>query len=93
MSNKVKELKLEIDKDTAKGQYTNMALIAHTKDEFILDFAFAYPGQSPIVNSRVITNPQHALAFLRSLEENISRYESKFGKIKEHSGNITREQN
>ncbi len=93
MSNKVKELKLEIDKDTAKGQYTNMALIAHTKDEFILDFAFAYPGQSPIVNSRVITNPQHALAFLRSLEENISRYESKFGKIKDHSSNITREQN
>lgn len=93
MSNKVKELKLEIDKDTAKGQYTNMALIAHTKDEFVMDFAFAYPGQSPIVNSRIITNPQHALAFLKSLEENISRYEAKFGKIKDHSANFKREQN
>ncbi len=81
MSNDVKELKLEIDKDTAKGQYTNMALIAHTKDEFVIDFAFAYPGQSPLVSSRVITSPRHAMAFLRSLEENIGRYESQFGKI------------
>jgi len=93
MSNKLKELKLEIDKETAKGQYTNMALIAHTKDEFVIDFAFAYPGQSPIVNSRVITSPQHAKAFLRSLEENISRYESKFGKIVEYANVQTREQN
>jgi hypothetical protein len=76
-----KELKLELDKEVARGRYTNMALIAHTKDEFILDFAFAYPGQPPLVNARLISSPQHAKALLRSLEDNIRRYEARFGEI------------
>lgn len=76
-----KELKLELDKDTARGRYANMAVIAHGKDEFIIDFAFAYPGQSPLVNARVVTSPKHAKALLKSLEDNIKRYESRFGEI------------
>ncbi len=76
-----KELKLELDKDTAKGTYANMAVITHTKDEFIIDFALAYPGQAPQVNSRVITSPSHAKAFLRSLEDNIRRFEARFGDL------------
>jgi hypothetical protein len=78
-----KELKLELDKETARGRYANMALIAHTRDEFILDFALAYPGQPPMVNSRIITSPQHAKALLKSLEDNIRRYEARFGVIPE----------
>lgn len=77
----VKEFKLEVDKDTARGRYANVAVIAHTKDEFIMDFALAYPGQGPLVNSRVITSPQHAKAFLRSLEDNVRKYEARFGEI------------
>ena len=80
-----KELKLELDKETARGRYANMALIAHTRDEFIVDFALAYPGQPPMVNARVITSPQHAKALLKSLEDNIRRYESRFGDIAEPS--------
>lgn len=76
-----REIKLELDKEIARGRYTNVALIAHTKDEFIFDFAFAYPGQPPIVNARLISSPQHAKAFLRSLEDNIRRYEARFGEI------------
>jgi len=79
-----KELKLEIDKETAKGSYSNMAVIAHTKDEFIIDFALAYPGQAPQVANRIITSPQHAKAFLKSLEDNIRRFESRFGAIPEN---------
>ena len=39
------ELKLDIniDKDVAQGRYANLALIAHTKNEFILDFALLQP--------------------------------------------------
>jgi hypothetical protein len=76
-----KEFKLELDKDTARGRYANMAVIAHTKDEFIIDFALAYPGQAPMVNSRIITSPQHAKALLKSLEDNLRRYEERFGEI------------
>ena len=82
-----REIKLEVDKDTARGRYANVAIIAHTKDEFIMDFALAYPGQSPVVNARVVTSPQHAKALLRSLADNINRYEARFGTIAETSVN------
>ncbi len=84
-----RELKLEVDKETARGRYANVAVIAHTKDEFIMDFALAYPGQSPVVNSRVIASPQHAKALLRSLADNITRYEARFGTIAEQVPNTT----
>ena len=80
-----RELKLEVDKDTARGRYANVAILAHTKDEFIMDFALAYPGQAPVVNARVVTSPQHAKALLRSLADNINRYEARFGTIAETS--------
>ncbi len=78
-----REIKLEVDKEVARGRYANVAVIAHTKDEFIMDFALAYPGQAPLVGSRVITSPQHAKAFLRSLEDNVRKYEARFGVIGE----------
>ncbi len=77
----MKPLKLEIDQETAKGRYANVALITHTRNEFIFDFALAYPQQAPAVVSRVVTNPEHAKAFLKSLEDNLRRFESRFGPI------------
>ena len=78
-----KEIKLEIDKEIARGRYANLAVIAHTKDEVIVDFALAYPQQPPQVVSRVVLSPQHAKALLRSLEDNLKRFEARFGPISE----------
>lgn len=78
-----KEIKLEIDKEIARGRYANLAVIAHTKDEVIVDFALAYPQQPPQVVSRVVLSPQHAKALLRSLEDNLKRFEARFGTIPE----------
>ena len=75
------KVKLELDKETALGRYANVALVAHTGAEFIFDFALAYPQQPPRVTARVITSPQHAKAFLKSLEDNLRRYEAKHGEI------------
>lgn len=88
-----KEFKFEIDKETARGKYANMAIIAHTKDEFVIDFAFTYPGQPPFVSSRIITSPQHAKALLKSLEDNLKRYEERFGEIAESPKRLSRTQN
>ena len=74
-------VKLELDKDMAMGRYANLALVAHTATEFIFDFALAYPQQPPRVTARVITSPQHAKAFLKSLEDNLRRFEAKHGEI------------
>ena len=73
----------EIRPEIEKGVYSNVAGIAHSKNEFIFDFALIVPGKSVAsVHSRVITNPEHAKQFLIALEENISKYEKIFGEIK-----------
>ncbi len=82
-ANAGRTLKLEIDPATAKGSYTNAALVTHTDDAFFLDFALAYPQQPVRVQARIITSPQHAKALLRTLAENVSRYEKRFGVIPE----------
>jgi hypothetical protein len=79
----VKDVTLQIAPEVARGQYTNLAIITHTRDEFLIDFALAYPQQAPVVTSRVITSPRHAKALLRSLEDNIRRFEARHGVIAE----------
>lgn len=77
------EINLDIDRETAKGRYANMAVISHTQNEFLIDFALLQPQGPALVVARVITSPRHAKAFLRSLAENIRRYEATFGPIAE----------
>lgn len=77
------QLKIEIDADTAKGRFANAAVVTHTDDAFFLDFALAYPRQPVRILSRVITSPQHAKALLRTLADNVARYEKRLGPIPE----------
>jgi hypothetical protein len=34
------EIPLDLDRQTALGHYSNLALISHTPYEFVIDFAF-----------------------------------------------------
>ena len=73
---------LELAPDVAQGNYSNLAIISHSTSEFIIDFATVLPGvEKARVKSRVILTPEHAKRLLRSLQENIVRYESAMGKI------------
>ena len=73
---------LELDDAVAQGHYSNLAIISHSTSEFIIDFATVLPGvQKARVKSRIILTPEHAKRLLRSLQENIVRYESNVGKI------------
>lgn len=77
-------LNIELDEDMAEGTYSNLVMIAHSPEEFILDFIRVVPGvQSARVKSRIIVTPQHAKRLLRALEDNIERYESSHGAISE----------
>jgi hypothetical protein len=76
-------LKLEIDPAVARGVFVNAAIVTHTDDAFFLDLALAYPQQPVRVQTRVITSPHHAKALLRTLAENVARYEKRFGTIPE----------
>ena len=77
-----KELSINIKPDVATGKYSNLAVITHSRTEFIFDFAAVLPGtpQAEVV-SRVIMNPEHAKRLLLALQENVGKYESQFGRI------------
>ena len=83
------QISIQIDAQNATGVYSNLMMISHRKEEFILDFLFVQPqrtqqGQAVAnLRSRVITSPEHMKRILRALEENIGRYEQSFGPIQE----------
>lgn len=75
-------IQLQVDDDIAEGLYTNLVLINHTENEFVLDFAFVPPGaQRAKVRARMISSPQHTKRLLRALQKNLEKYEERFGEI------------
>lgn len=62
--------------------YTNLARIAHSPADIIIDFAHLLPGEKKAtINARVLMSPLSAKLLLRALADNISRYEAAFGEI------------
>jgi|UniRef100_A0A7C3UPD7 hypothetical protein len=80
---KTPPIQIEIGEKESEGVYANFFLIAHSSSEFIIDCARILPGLPKAkVFARIVTTPQHAKLLLSALEENIRKYEEKFGKIK-----------
>ncbi len=78
------QLNIELSEAIADGVYSNLAIITHNPTEFVLDFVQIIPNVPKAkVKSRVILSPQHAKRLLRALTENVGKYESQFGNIKE----------
>lgn len=76
------QLQIQLRPEVADGKYSNLAMIGHGPNEFLIDFIFAAPGmpQAPVV-SRVIMSPENAKQLLHALKDNVSKYEEKFGVI------------
>ncbi len=81
-SDKQGGLHTKINDDVLKGVYSNSMQVAHTKEEFVIDFMNMFPPHG-IVNARVITSPGHLKRIIRALSENLAKYESQFGTIQE----------
>lgn len=77
------QIQIEIDDATSQGIYSNLALMAHNETEFVLDFVYIQP-QAPKakVRARILSNPIHTKRLLHALQDNIRKYEEKFGTIK-----------
>jgi Protein of unknown function (DUF3467) len=81
------QISIQMDTQNATGVYSNLMMISHRKEEFILDFLFVQPQRTPqgqaIANlrARVITTPEHMKRILKAMEENVGRYEQTFGPI------------
>ncbi len=74
----LQRIDIKINDETHRGVYANKLIVAHSRDEFILDFVADLPPGPQIV-ARVITTPGHLRAFLETLRENLSRWERKSG--------------
>ena len=78
------QLQIELTPEVAEGEYSNLVMIAHSPEEFILDFIRVMPGVPKArVKSRVVVTPSHARRLLGALAENIQRYEAQYGDIQE----------
>lgn len=81
------QLSIELTEDIAEGIYTNLAIITHSPSEFVIDFVKVMPGiPKAKVKSRVVLTPQHAKRLLSALADNISKFESVHGTIKQTEG-------
>jgi hypothetical protein len=79
---KPEELGIKITDEILRGVYANNMVVAHTKEEFFVDFINVIPPQG-IVTARVIISPGHMKRIIKALSENLRRYETQFGEIAE----------
>lgn len=75
------QMQVKVSDEVLKGVYANMMQVAHTPEEFILDFMSIFPPAG-IIASRVIVSPGHLKRMAAALQENLKQYEAKFGEIK-----------
>ena len=83
------QLSIELNEEVAEGVYTNLAIISHSNSEFIMDFVNIMPGVPKAkVKSRIVLTPQHAKRLMKALAENVNKFESQHGAIKDVDPNV-----
>ena len=76
------QINIELSEEIAEGTYANLAMIAHSNSEFVIDFIRIMPGTPKAkVKSRIVITPEHAKRLMKALDDNIKKYEENFGKI------------
>ncbi len=82
------QLNIELPEDVAEGIYSNLAIIAHSHTEFVVDFIRMMPNMPKAkVKARVVLTPQHAKRLLRALADNVKKFEGQFGVIEDSEPN------
>ena len=74
------QMQLKVDDAILRGAYANNMQVAHTKEEFVMDFMNMFPPVATL-NARVIVSPGHMKRMLAALNENVKRYEEVHGTI------------
>lgn len=78
------QINIELTDEIAEGVYANLAMIAHSNSEFVVDFIRMMPGLPKAkVKARIVVTPEHAKRLLFALQDNIRKYEETFGTIKQ----------
>lgn len=76
-----RQLRLEIPVNLS-AIYSNAAIISQTNSEIVFDFLQIMPNDPRArVQARIVLTPANAKSLLRALEQNIARYEERYGEI------------
>ena len=82
VSDKQAKIEIRIDEDVAQGMYINLALVHHNENDFTMDLMYVPPhGRRATVRARAISSPKHTKRLLLALQEQVRRYEERFGPI------------
>jgi len=83
MEEQKNHIEIDLSREVAQGTYANLAIIAHSASEFILDFVRLMPGvPKPEVKSRIIMTPENAKRLMLALQDNIRKFEQDNGPIR-----------
>jgi hypothetical protein len=78
--NQANKLNIDLPEDIAEGIYSNLAIIAHSNSEFVVDFVRIVPNAPKAkVKSRIILTPEHAKRLAAALADNIRSTRSSSG--------------
>jgi len=56
--------------------------VMHTKEEFVLDFMnVSYNPNAVTLGAKVISSPEHFKRIVAALQDNLKKYEEKFGPV------------
>ena len=76
------KLNIELSNEVAQGCYSNLAIVTHSSNEFIVDFVRVLPGMPKAqVGSRIIMTPANLKRLVNALQDNVNKFESEFGPI------------
>lgn len=78
------QINIELPEEVAEGSYSNLSIVTHSPSEFIVDFIQLMPGvPKGKVKSRIVMTPDNAKKLMRAMTENIQKYETTHGTIKD----------
>ena len=78
------QVQIKADEKELVALYSNLVMIHHNPEEFTLHFIYIFPnGTHGKLTASTIVSPGHAKRLWRALGENIARFESQYGTIRE----------
>jgi len=75
------QIKINTADEISRSRYSNLMLVSHNPEEFMLDWVLNSPNGAHLV-SRIILSPGNVRRAIEALTINLKQYEDKFGTVK-----------
>ena len=75
------DLELEMDASIARGVYSNVILVSHSREEFTLEFAYMQPSNRALVHTRVVVSAGHVRELANALLGQLDRRHERFPSV------------